>query len=137
VALISTTATFRPWNQAGEQRPDLRGRPGINPLGFKTTYRIDAPALEQLRRISRELGFEIGKERARKHFYSDKEIADNKESEVDLLGHRFVQDRSFSIATEGNSRMSRTISDGFTKRAAKPIGLWSACTVMNSAARVC
>ncbi len=34
VALVATTATFRPWNQAGEQRPDLRGRPGINPLGL-------------------------------------------------------------------------------------------------------
>ena len=104
VALISTTATFRPWNQAGEQRPDLRGRPGINPLGFKTSYRVDAAALEQLQRISRELGFEMGKERARKHFYSDKEIADNKKSEVDLLGHRFVQDRSFSIETEATPR---------------------------------
>ena len=37
VGLIAATATFRPWNQAGEQRPDLRGRPGINPLGFQTT----------------------------------------------------------------------------------------------------
>ncbi|HKY06829.1 MAG TPA: CapA family protein, partial [Candidatus Binatia bacterium] len=32
VALVAATATFRAWNQAGEQRPDLRGRPGINPL---------------------------------------------------------------------------------------------------------
>ncbi len=80
------TATFRPWNSAGEQRPDLRGRPGINPLGFKTTYKVDAAALEQLQRISRELGLEMGKERARKHFYSEQEIGDDKESEVDLLG---------------------------------------------------
>jgi poly-gamma-glutamate capsule biosynthesis protein CapA/YwtB (metallophosphatase superfamily) len=104
VALIAATATFRPWNQAGEQRPDLRGRPGINPLGFKTTYRVDATALEQLQRMSRELGFEMGKERARKHFYSDKEIADNKESEADFFGNRFVHAGHFSIATEGNSR---------------------------------
>jgi len=104
VALIAATATFRPWNQAGEQRPDLRGRPGINPLGFKTTYRVDATALEQLQRMSRELGFEMGKERARKHFYSDKEIADNKEFEVDFLGNRFVGKGHFSIATEGTSR---------------------------------
>ena len=48
VALVAATATFRPWNQAGEQRPDLRGRPGINPLGFQTTYRVDAAAFEQL-----------------------------------------------------------------------------------------
>ena len=74
VALIAATATFRPWNQAGAQRPDLRGRPGINPLGFQTTYGVDALAFEQLQRISRGLGFEKSTERARKHFYSDKEI---------------------------------------------------------------
>ncbi|HSK29495.1 MAG TPA: CapA family protein, partial [Candidatus Limnocylindria bacterium] len=58
VALIAATATFRPWNQAGEQRPDLRGRPGINPLGFQSTYHVDAAAFEQLQRMGRELGFE-------------------------------------------------------------------------------
>ena len=58
IALVAATATFRPWNQAGEQRPDLRGRPGINPLGFQTTYHVDAAAFDQLERISRELGFE-------------------------------------------------------------------------------
>src|SRR5438132_12136312 len=73
VALIAATATFRQWNQAGEQRPDLRGRPGLNPLAFETTYRVDKAAFEQLQRTSRELGFEMGKERARKHFYSEKE----------------------------------------------------------------
>src|SRR5262249_46263736 len=33
VAILAATATFRPWNRAGAQRPDLRGRPGINPFG--------------------------------------------------------------------------------------------------------
>src|SRR5207342_1251429 len=70
IALVAATAAFRPWNQAGEQRPDLRGRSGINPLGFETTYRVDKAAFEQLQRMSRELGFEMTKERARKHFYS-------------------------------------------------------------------
>lgn len=104
VALIATTATFRPWNQAGEQRPDLRGRPGINPLGFETTYRVDAAAFEQLQRMSRELGFERGKERNRKHFYSDKEIPDDKGAELVLLGNRYVLDKAFSMSTQSNRR---------------------------------
>lgn len=104
VALIAATSAFRPWNQAGEQRPDLRGRPGINPLGFQTTYRVDATAFEQLQHMSHQLGFEIGKERNRKHFYSDKEIPDEKEAELVLLGHQFVRDKGFSISTQGNSR---------------------------------
>jgi poly-gamma-glutamate capsule biosynthesis protein CapA/YwtB (metallophosphatase superfamily) len=104
VALIATTATFRPWNQAGEQRPDLRGRPGINPLGFQTTHHVDVGAFEQLNRISRELGFEKSHERARKHFYSDKEIPDAKSAELSLLGSRFVGGEGFSIATRANER---------------------------------
>ena len=104
VALVAATATFRPWNQAGEQRPDLSGRPGINPLGFRTTYSVDAAAFEQLRRISRELGLEKSHERARKHFYSDKEIPDAKSRELNLLGARYVMGEGFSISTEANER---------------------------------
>jgi len=104
VALVAATATFRPWNQAGEQRPDLRGRPGINPLGFQTTYSVDAAAFAQLQRISRALGFEKSTERARKHFYSDKELASAGAAEVSLLGNRYVLAEGFGIATEANQR---------------------------------
>jgi poly-gamma-glutamate capsule biosynthesis protein CapA/YwtB (metallophosphatase superfamily) len=104
VALVAATATFRPWNQAGEQRPDLRGRPGINPLGFQTTYRVDAAAFDQLGRMSRELGFEKSHERARKHFYSDKEIPDAQSAELSLLGTRYALGDKFSIETKVNER---------------------------------
>jgi poly-gamma-glutamate capsule biosynthesis protein CapA/YwtB (metallophosphatase superfamily) len=104
VALVAATATFRQWNQAGEQRPDLRGRPGINPLGFQTTHYVDGAAFEQLQRISRELGFEKSTERARKHFYSDKELANANSTELSLLGNRYVMGEGFSIATEVNQR---------------------------------
>jgi poly-gamma-glutamate capsule biosynthesis protein CapA/YwtB (metallophosphatase superfamily) len=104
VGLIATTAAFRPWNQAGEQRPDLRGRPGINPLSFQSTYSVDATAFDQLKRISRELGFEKSTERARKHFYSDKELPNAQSAELSLLGNRYVAGEGFSIATEANER---------------------------------
>jgi poly-gamma-glutamate capsule biosynthesis protein CapA/YwtB (metallophosphatase superfamily) len=104
VGLIATTAAFRPWNQAGEQRPDLRGRPGINPLGFQSTYSVDATAFDQLKRISRELGFEKSTERARKHFYSDKELPNAQSAELSLLGNRYIAGEGFSIATEANDR---------------------------------
>lgn len=104
VGLIAATATFRPWNQAGEQRPDLRGRPGVNPIGFKTTYRVDAAAFAQLQRMSQELGLEKSQERARKHFYSDREVPAAKSEELDFLGNRYVRAGGFSIATEANQR---------------------------------
>jgi poly-gamma-glutamate synthesis protein (capsule biosynthesis protein) len=104
IALVAATATFRPWNQAGEQRPDLRGRPGVNPLGFQTTYHVDRAAFDQLKRISRELGFEKGHERARKHFYSDKEIPDTHSAELSLLGNRYSLGEGFAIETKANER---------------------------------
>jgi poly-gamma-glutamate synthesis protein (capsule biosynthesis protein) len=104
VALIAATATFRAWNQAGEQRPDLRGRAGINPLGFHTTFHVDGAAFDQLQRMNRELGFEKGHERARKHFYSDKEIPDAKSAELSLLGNRFARGDGFAIETQVNER---------------------------------
>ena len=104
IALVAATATFRAWNQAGEQRPDLRGRPGINPLGFQTTYNVDTVAFEQLKRISRELGFDKTHERARKHFYSDKEIPDAKAAELSLLGNRYLLAERFAIETRASER---------------------------------
>lgn len=104
VALIAATATYRPWNRAGEQRPDLKGRPGINPLGFQTIYSVDPVAFQELRRASSGLGLDIGKERNRGHFYSTKEIPDEKEKEIEFLGHQFVQDEGFSVSTKLNHR---------------------------------
>ncbi|MFQ5849663.1 MAG: CapA family protein [Candidatus Binatia bacterium] len=104
VGLIAATATYRPWNKAGEQRPDLKGRPGINPLGFRTIYGVDSTVFQELRRMCRELGFDRGKERNRRHFYSAKEIPNEKETELEILGNRFVLDEGFSVSTKPNLR---------------------------------
>ncbi|MBM3811182.1 MAG: CapA family protein [Acidimicrobiia bacterium] len=50
VALISCASTFPPGSNAGEQRRDLIGRPGLNPLRYSTTITIDKTGLESLRK---------------------------------------------------------------------------------------
>jgi poly-gamma-glutamate capsule biosynthesis protein CapA/YwtB (metallophosphatase superfamily) len=100
VAILATTATFRPWNRAGSQRPDIRGRPGINPLGFKNTYTVDGSAFEQLDRISRELGFAQKRARQRQHFFSETEAPPDREEELSLLNERFVRGDGFKVASE-------------------------------------
>ena len=99
IGLVAATATFRPWNRAGAQRRDLPGRPGINPLGSKATYRVDGEAFAQLRRIGRELGFERETERARGHFYSAKEIPPEEADEIRLFGARLVAANGFAVET--------------------------------------
>lgn len=58
VAMISCASTFAPGQQAGEQRPDMQGRPGPNPLRFETTYEISREKLLMLASLAEELGLE-------------------------------------------------------------------------------
>ena len=52
VALIACASTFSVLSPAGEQRPDLIGRPGLNPLRFKTTYTVEPATLDTLRKLA-------------------------------------------------------------------------------------
>lgn len=103
VALVATTTTFRPWNQASNQRADIGGRPGVNPLGFKTTYTVDDATFATLRAMNVELGFAKEQERARKHFYSDKEVGSDSAEETKVFGQRVVKGRGFSVTTKANA----------------------------------
>ena len=52
VALISTASTFSALSPASEQRPDLKGRSGLNPMHFRTTYIVDRSTLDTLRKFA-------------------------------------------------------------------------------------
>lgn len=58
VAMISCASTFGPGQYAGDQRPDMQGRPGLNPLRFTTTYEVTEQQLDSLREIATALGIE-------------------------------------------------------------------------------
>ena len=51
VALIACASTFTAASPAGEQRVDLKGRPGLSPLRVRTTYTVDAATLAGLRQL--------------------------------------------------------------------------------------
>jgi poly-gamma-glutamate capsule biosynthesis protein CapA/YwtB (metallophosphatase superfamily) len=55
VALISCASTFPSFGFAGPARPDVHGRPGLNPLRFSTIYRLDAEGMEALRVVQSKL----------------------------------------------------------------------------------
>lgn len=52
VALIAATSTFHESWIAGEQRSDMKGRPGVNPLRYDTSYEITANQMKQLKEIA-------------------------------------------------------------------------------------
>jgi poly-gamma-glutamate capsule biosynthesis protein CapA/YwtB (metallophosphatase superfamily) len=55
VALISCASTYPSFGLAGPDRPDVHGRPGLNPLRFTTTYRLDAEGMSALRKVQAEI----------------------------------------------------------------------------------
>lgn len=58
VALVACASTFGKGQQASVQRPDMPGRPGVNPLRYSTTYVVPEEDLTALRRIATNLGLE-------------------------------------------------------------------------------
>lgn len=58
VAMLSCTSTFAKGQAAGEQRPEVQGRPGLNPLRFNTIYEVTKEQLNTLREIAEDLGLE-------------------------------------------------------------------------------
>jgi poly-gamma-glutamate capsule biosynthesis protein CapA/YwtB (metallophosphatase superfamily) len=51
VALVACASTFSPAGPAGEQRVDLKGRPGVSPLRVRTTYTVEPATMDVLRRL--------------------------------------------------------------------------------------
>jgi poly-gamma-glutamate synthesis protein (capsule biosynthesis protein) len=56
VALISVASTFPDHSRAGKSRDGIRGRPGLNPLRFDTTYVTTQEGFEKLRTALTEAG---------------------------------------------------------------------------------
>ncbi|WAH37997.1 CapA family protein [Alicyclobacillus dauci] len=51
IALIGVNSTLRDWHPAGEQRRDVLGRPGVNPLRFETVHRLSIQDFHALQAI--------------------------------------------------------------------------------------
>jgi poly-gamma-glutamate synthesis protein (capsule biosynthesis protein) len=96
VALIAVTSTFHESAAAGQQRPDAKGRPGVNPLRFTTTYLLPRDRLEALTGIADAAGVNDGhKVRVKDGF------ADALDPDVVLFGsHRFKEAETAGCRTE-------------------------------------
>jgi poly-gamma-glutamate synthesis protein (capsule biosynthesis protein) len=55
VALIAATSTFHESWMAGEQRPDIIGRPGVNGLRHKEVFIVSSEKLQMLKKIAEKV----------------------------------------------------------------------------------
>lgn len=56
VALIGFATSFTPMSRAGQTRPDMMGRPGLNPLRVERTYETDPILFQTLKTAAPRLG---------------------------------------------------------------------------------
>lgn len=84
VAMISVASTFPDHSRAGRARAGVRGRPGLNPLRFTTTYVVTRERLEQLRAMQAEV---TGREPV-------------KGDVITFFGRRFVVGEKAEVRTE-------------------------------------
>ncbi len=99
VGLVSATSTFKPGEQAGEQRPDTYGRPGCNPLRYTSNYTVDSQAFDALMRISDQLAFSTDMARLRASFYAASEAPEDTAEATTFLGSKFQRGKEFRIST--------------------------------------
>ena len=103
VALIAATSTFPEAGRAMEQRPDAKGRPGLNALRHSATYSVDRPAFDAMRRVSRELGFEAANA-AQRRFRPKGTVMEDNDAQFGFLGRRFTLGEEFGVSTKPNRR---------------------------------
>jgi len=70
VAMISCASTFGKGQEAGAARPDVQGRPGLNPLHFETVHEVTEQQLGSLREIAGQLGLEAERQQKIKMGFS-------------------------------------------------------------------
>lgn len=103
VGLVATTGFFLPWSRAGEARPDVPGRPGLNVLRSETAHVVTREQLNVLDRIAADLGFKKENARDRKHLFSEKDAPAELVDEVRFLGQRFVAGEAPTITTKASA----------------------------------
>ena len=109
VAVVAANSFFRPGDRAADQRPDAPGRPGISPLGFSTSYSVDAEAFGQIKRISNELGLTQERARHRQKFFSSREAPADDGDQISFLGSRFRRGNRFHVATKVNAEDAEAV----------------------------
>ena len=104
VALLAATTFYPPWTRAADQRIDAAGRPGVNPLGFATSFTVDQAAFLALRQTSEQLGLTQQRTRLRAMFFSAQEAPEDSTDALSFLGHRFQVGARFAVATKVDVR---------------------------------
>lgn len=99
VGFLAACSTFASFGRAGDQRPDSIGRPGLNPVRYKTHHVVSASQLVELQAISET----IGNEQRKRYAVESGWAKADQPGELTLAGARFVAGDRPGIYTEVDS----------------------------------
>ncbi|MCS7369187.1 MAG: CapA family protein, partial [archaeon GBS-70-058] len=88
IAIISAATSFPAEARAGEARPDIQGRPGLNPLRYTITIEVTEEMFKNLVMLARMMGIEV------------KEDAE----EIRVFGQKFKKSTKIEVKYELNKR---------------------------------
>ncbi|WP_303657574.1 CapA family protein [Haladaptatus caseinilyticus] len=114
VGVVAACSTITPGSEAGVQRPDIQGRPGLSPLHLETHYSVPETVQDQLESMSESLGLEDIKDRHRRLGFP---VPGENRSEFSLLnigGNQhlhFEKDDTFGITQRANNADRTAILD--------------------------
>lgn len=100
VALIGAASSFMTGALAAENRTDVGGRPGINPLRFETEYVLDAQRLAWIQEIDRVLGTQAVAQRRREFGL----LVEDRPGTYLFLGHHFAEGDEPRVRTRPKAR---------------------------------
>ena len=127
VAVLSCCSTFPKGKEAGAQRGDMQGRPGLNPLRYDTVHEVTEAQLAALREIDAALGLEA--QRQEKASASRPTIPPSSPSRARITVRRNVR----PSAPSRESATWRRSRNGCERRAGVPTSSCSACMRMSRA----
>jgi poly-gamma-glutamate synthesis protein (capsule biosynthesis protein) len=107
VALLSICSTCPHGSMAGNQRPDLQGRPGVSGLRFKKRYVVSGETLESLRRVSEEVGLE----RLKKEMVQRGVRKQESPERLEFLGNEFVVGDKPGVYSEPEQADTQAMAD--------------------------
>ena len=96
IAIISVASSFSDEDRAGHQRKDMKGRPGLSPIRYKTTYTVTEKALEEIKAIAKEAAITIKEEEGTLNFLYGK-FKPGTVTGINTEPHREIWKKSYGL----------------------------------------
>lgn len=105
VALISCSASFKTAARAGDNTPNMLGRPGLNPMRYNEVFHLDPEHFEMAQKVAKVSGINRIREKSIRNGYA----VPPKEGTLSMGGNSFVLDDHCWVESTPNEKDMKRI----------------------------